>query len=89
MAVLDAENRRRVWAHLMRNWDKSLGRIPVNKIELRAAVDAADDWADANAAAYNTALPQPFRGAATTGMKSLLLCYVIMRRANRLRTEED
>jgi len=73
----------------MREWDRSLGAIPVNKVDLKAAVDATDDWAEANAASFNSALPQPFRGAATTGMKSLLLCYVIMRRANRLRTEED
>lgn len=89
MAVLDAENRRRIWAHLMRNWDKTLGRIPVTKTELRAAVDATDDWIEANQASFNSALPQPFRGAATTPMKTLLFCYVAMRRGGLLRTNED
>jgi hypothetical protein len=89
VAVMSAEERRRTWAHLMREWDRALGGIPVNKVDLRAAVDAADQWADDNAASFNTALPQPFKGAASIGMKSLLLCYVIMRRAGRLRVDED
>jgi hypothetical protein len=49
--------------------------------DIKAAVDAADAWADANAAAFNTALPAGFRTAANTAQKTLLLCYVILRRA--------
>ena len=88
MAVLDAENRRRVWAHVMRNWDTGT-TIPVTKTELRAAVDATDQWIEDNQAAFNAALPQPFRGAATPAHKTLLFCYVAMRRKGLLRTEED
>ena len=87
MAVLSAEDRRRVWAHIMRSWDS--GSIPVTKTDLRAAVDATDQWIEDNQAAYNSALPQPFRGAATTPQKTLLFCYVAMRRKGLLRTEED
>jgi hypothetical protein len=54
-----------------------------------AAINATDAWIDANAAAFNTALPQPFRGAATADQKTLLLCWVAMRRAGLLRVEED
>ena len=89
MAVLTDEERRRTWAHLMRVWDRNLGAIPVNKTDLRAALDATDTWIDANQAAFNSALPQPFRGAATTAQKTLLFCYVAMRRAGLLRTQED
>lgn len=90
MAVLADEDRRRTWAHLMRSWAAVLGTpIPVVKADLRAAVDATDAWIEANQAAFNTALPQPFRGAATTPQKTLLFCYVAMRRAGILRTEED
>jgi hypothetical protein len=89
MAVLDAENRRRTWAHLMRTWDKSLGMIPVLKADLRAAVDATDDWIEANQGAFNSALPQPFRGSATATQKTFLFCYVAMRRAGLLRANED
>ena len=49
--------------------------------QIRAAVDAADDWADLNAAAYNLALPLAFRNGATIAQKTLLLTYVILRRA--------
>ena len=91
MAVLSSEDRRRVCAHLMRKWDIVSGSIPVNKTELRAAVDATDQWIDDNQAAFNAALPQPFRGAANTAQKTLLFCFVAMRRVGltMLRTEED
>lgn len=91
MPVLPDEERRRVWAHLMRTWDKQLGRIPVTKPELRAAIDATDAWIEANQGSFNSSLPQPFRGAATTPMKTLLFCFVAMRRVGvrMLRTEED
>lgn len=59
------------------------------KADLRAAIDACDSWVDSNATAFNTALPQPFRGAATAQQKTLLLCWVAMRRAGLLHVEED
>jgi hypothetical protein len=71
----------------MRNWPGSL--TGVTKAELRAAIDATDDWIDANQASFNTALPQPFRSAASTPQKTFLFCYVAMRRASLLRAEED
>lgn len=71
----------------MRNWPGSL--TGVSKTELRAAIDATDDWIETNQASFNTALPQPFRGAATTPQKTFLFCYVAMRRAGLLRAEED
>jgi hypothetical protein len=52
--------------------------------QIKAAVDAADDWADANAGSFNTALPTAFRNGATTEQKTLLLCYVILRRSGLL-----
>jgi hypothetical protein len=88
MAALAAEERRRVWAHLMRSMG-SLGSIPVDKIALRAAVDATDQWIEDNASSFNTALPQPFRGSANLAQKTLLFCYVAMRRGGVLRTDED
>lgn len=84
---LDVTGRTRVWAHAMRNWVGSL--TGVTKADLRAAVDATDDWIDANQASFNTALPQPFRSNANLTQKTLLFCYVAMRRANLLRAEED
>lgn len=71
----------------MRNWPGSFTGI--TKPDLKAAVDATDDWLDANQTSFNTALPQPFRGAASLPQKTFLLCYVAMRRAGQLRAEED
>ena len=85
MAVLADEDRRRVWAHFMR----TVANIPVTKPDLRAAVDATDAWLDANQASYNTALPLPYRTSAGPVQKTLLLCYVAMRRAGILRIQED
>ena len=87
MAVLDATNRFRVWAHAMRNWTGSL--TGVTKADLRAAVDATDDWIETNQAAFNTALPVAFRTNAILAQKTLVFCYVAMRRAGVLRTQED
>lgn len=89
MAALSAENRRRIWAHVMRTWPQSLGPIPVDKPGLRAVVDAVDDWVEANQPSFNVALPQPFRGTATPEMKTFVLSCVIERRASRLQTDED
>lgn len=86
MAVLSDEDRRRTWAQLMRT---GVGIPGVVKADLRAAVDATDAWIEANQAAYNAALPQPFRGAASLDAKTLLFCFVAMRRAGLLRAEED
>lgn len=89
MAVLSAEERRRIWAHVMRQRE-IFGNVPnVDKIELRAAIDATDAWIDANAAAFNTALPTVFRNNANLVQKTLLFCYVAMRRAGILRADED
>lgn len=88
MAVLDESNRARVMAQIMRQAELgTLGAIA--KPELRAAVDATDSWIDGNASSYNTALPQPARSAMTLQQKTLLLCWVAMRRAGLLRAEED
>jgi hypothetical protein len=37
----------------------------------------------------NNAFPQPFRGAATTQQKALVVAWVALRRAGLLRVAED
>lgn len=86
MAALPDVDRNRVWRWFMRRNTEACG---FTKTDLRSAVDATDQWIDANAASFNTALPQPFRGQATTAQKTLLLCWVAMRRAGILNVEED
>lgn len=77
MAVLVEEDRVDVWARYMREND---GVATVNKPDLRAAVDAIDDWVNANAASFNTAIPQPARGALTAKQKARLLMMVVKKR---------
>lgn len=52
----------------------------LTKPDIRAAVVAVDAWADANAASFNAALPQPARGVLTVRQKARLLMAVIQRR---------
>ncbi len=84
---MDATNRLRTFAQAMREWPGSFTGI--TKPDLKAAVDATDDWIEANQVSYNLALPLAFRANATTAQKTFLFCYVAMRRAGLLRAEED
>jgi hypothetical protein len=77
MAVLDETTRAGIWADVMRS-DDCPGNI--TKADLRAAVDATDAWCDANAASFNSAIPQPARGALTAKQKAALLMYVVAKR---------
>lgn len=45
----------------------------VHSGDLSAAAEAAYNWAEANLAAYNSALPEPFKSAVTTRQKAELL----------------
>ena len=83
MAALSDNDRATLHAEFMRVRDNVLA-LGITKAELRAALNAADDWADANASSFNTALPQPARGAMTSKQKTLLLSYVILKRAGVL-----
>lgn len=80
MAILADAERQALWAELMRLLSEQGDTVSLTKAELRAAVDAADAWADAASAAYNSALPQPARGALTARQKALLLMFVIRQR---------
>lgn len=86
MALLDATNRTRTGAQFQRENTEPSSWV---KSELTAAIAAADQWCEDNAAAFNTALPVAFRTKASTTQKAMLLAFVIMRRNGRLRAEED
>jgi hypothetical protein len=81
MALLPDADRADLAADIMRDLSdarQSLGTM--TKAQLRAAIDAADAWADANAASYNTALPLPARTVLTSQQKARLLKLVITQR---------
>lgn len=77
MAVLNETDRASVWRSFIQ---RNLGLSGLTKAELRAAVDALDDFFDANATAINNAIPLPARTALTSAQKALLLVHVIDQR---------
>lgn len=80
MAVLSDNDRATLWAALMREISATGQTVSITKPDLRAAVNAADQWADDNAASFNSAIPQPARSALTAQQKARLLLFVIRRR---------
>jgi hypothetical protein len=80
MATLADQDRIDVWADIMRRLSADREPVSITKAELRAAIDAIDDWVHTNAAAFNTAIPQPARGALTAPQKARLLMLVVSKR---------
>lgn len=80
MATMTTTDRAAVHADFMRDLSRILEPCGVLKADLRAAVDALDQFLSDNAATINTAIPQPARGGLTTVQKARLLMFVIQRR---------
>lgn len=81
MAVLNDTERAGLTALYMSDTSRERQTIAgLSKPELRAAFNAADDWAEANKAEYNAALPVAARNALTPAQKAQLLMYVIRKR---------
>jgi len=74
VAVLPDADRTRIWRGLMRIGERYAD--PIDKAALRAAVDATDDWIDANAASFNAALPAAAQSGLTGAQKTLMFCGV-------------
>ena len=53
---------------------------PFTKDELRAAVDATDEWIEANQTSYVATLPAPFRTQSNPEQKVQLFTYVTAKR---------
>lgn len=89
MAVLTGPERVKVGGFFQQP-QQNVGFIAgVTKADIQAAVAAADDWADTNASAYNTALPVAFRNNASLQQKTMLLVWVVARRAGILKVEGE
>lgn len=83
MAVLIDADRAAVWAEFMRDRSAVLDALPLSKSDLRAAVDAVDQWVSDNAVAFNNAIPAAARVALTTPQKALLLRFVVSERYDK------
>lgn len=80
MAVLTDPERAALWAEFMRLTENISATGAMTKADLRAAINAVDDWADSNASAFNLAIPQPARGLLSARQKAALLVFVTKRR---------
>ena len=80
MATMTAAQCRELWADLMAELSARREAVGLTKEDLRAALDAADQWASDNAALYNLALPLPARTVLTASQKARLLAVVLLRR---------
>ncbi len=80
MATLGELQRIEVWADLMRRYSTDGESIGINKNDLRAAVDALDDYFDANAVTINNALPAAAKAGLTTKQKAVMLMFVVTQR---------
>lgn len=80
MAVLLDADRETIWSRLMSDSSSRREAVGVNKADLRAAVDAVDNWVDASVMSFNAAIPLPARTALTPKQKSELLVFVVRRR---------
>ena len=80
MAVMNAAGRLDAYRDMLGEIRKADTPCNVTKAQLQAAVDAIDDWLDANAVAMNSALPVAARNGLSTTQKAMLLMAVIARR---------
>lgn len=80
MAVLSDADRKAVWTDFMRKISDARESCAVNKTDLRAAVDALDQFLEDNAATINSAIPQPARANLTATQKARILAYVALKR---------
>ena len=81
MAILTDPNRFNLWAKFMSDFSSKQEAIgALTKVDLRAAVNAIDQWTEDNKVSFNTAIPLPARTALTANQKAAVLLYVVRTR---------
>jgi hypothetical protein len=78
MTNLTDNERILIWAISMNEMNGE--SCSISKSALRDAINAVDDWVEDNSSSFNSAIPQPARGALTTRQKIRLLRLVLMKR---------
>lgn len=84
MAALPDADRIEITAKLQRLAQWAAIACGITKADLKAAVDATDTWIDGNQTSFNTALPTTARNSLNQTQKTLLFCYVALKRAGIL-----
>ena len=81
MAILSDGDRSLIWGTFMSERSSVLDEFgALTKQDIRAAVNALDDFLSNNAANINSAIPQPARAQLSVVQKALLLQFVVARR---------
>lgn len=80
MAVLSDTERADLTADLMRQLSHRGIPTTLLKAQCRTLIDSTDDWSDANAVSFNTAIPAAVRQAASAQIKALAMMLVTARR---------
>lgn len=78
-ALLDAD-RFTVQQDFCTDLSRARSIFTLTRPELRAAINAIDDWIVANQASFNLAIPQPARGVLTADQKTELFMRVMTKR---------
>ena len=55
-------------------------KVVPGKQDIRAAIDAVDNWLEANRASFNAAIPAPAKSGLTSRQKMKLLMLIINKR---------
>jgi hypothetical protein len=82
LSQADRQSTAREW--IREAFERLGGTATLTTDEIRAAIDAIDDFLDNNQAAINSAFPLPFRTTATLPQKALVVAFVAMKRGNLL-----
>lgn len=81
MALLTTQQRGEARTAFIDDLGRNPGEtIATLKADVLAAIEAADDWVEANAASFNAALPIAARTTLSARQKARILMHVIVKR---------
>lgn len=80
MALLTNTQRREIWMEYQEEISRLLETINISKSELKAAVDAIDQWIEDNSASFNQAIPLPARTELTARQKIRIFAAILKKR---------
>lgn len=80
MALLSSKNRKSLNQAFADDASNEREKVVPGKQDIRAAVNAIDDWVETNMVSFNNALPGPARSDLTAKQKAKLLMLVINKR---------
>ena len=80
MALLSDNDREALTTEAEEKWSRVFESVGIGRQDLRAAINAVDQWVNDNRVSFNNALPQPAKANLTATQKAKLLMFVVRRR---------